>query len=304
MSVPWKQFTDWAKRRPAMLHLAARLGRGRGRLRLLDRFHRPPPAPQSPDLDHWKRAELATIWLGHASVLLRMGGQTILTDPVFSNRVGLGLGVMTLGPGRLVAPAMRVDQLPPIDIVLISHAHFDHLDRPTLARLPKSSTIITAAGTRDLLDDLGFARVIELPVGDLIEVDGTSFTATAVQHWGARTFFDSSRGYNGYVIERAGRRVLYGADTAFQEYFKSIDPVDLAIVGIGAYDPWVASHATPEQAWEMANHCRARYVLPIHHSTFRLSHEPMDEPLRRLITAAGVDADRIVTREIGQTWVM
>src|SRR2546421_11651948 len=127
------------------LRLADRLGRGRGRLRLLDGLNAPARARLKPNLAGWDDHDLAAAWIGHATVLLRVGGMTILTDPVLSNRVGVGLGLFTGGPRRLVAPALRLRELPPIDLILLSHAHFDHLDRPTLARLPRRIPVITAA---------------------------------------------------------------------------------------------------------------------------------------------------------------
>jgi L-ascorbate metabolism protein UlaG (beta-lactamase superfamily) len=235
-------------------------------------------------------------------VLLRLGGLNILTDPVFSNRVGLGMGLFTIGPLRKIAPALKISELPPIDLVLISHAHFDHLDRPTLARLPRRSQIITAPGTRDLLDDLGFKQVRELAWGESIQIGTVTVRAQEVRHWGARVFYDSHRGFNAYVLETSARRVLYGGDTAYQEFFRKIGTVDLGIFSISAYDPYIQAHATPEQVWEMANHLPANFILPMHHGTFRLSHEPMDEPIRRLLAAAGSEADRIVVREIGGMW--
>lgn len=298
----WRTCSDWAKRRPATLRLADRLGRGRGRLRVLDRLHPAPPSLLKPDLTDWETQSLATAWLGHATVLLRLGGLTILTDPVFSNRVGIGLGVCTAGPRRLTAPALALSELPPIDLILISHAHFDHLDRPTLAKLPKQTPIITAHATRDLIEDLGFKHVTELRWGESTSLGDLKVTAQEVNHWGARTFYDTHRGFNAYLLESRGYRVLYGGDTAYHEGFKSIGPVDLAIVGIGAYDPYIRAHANPEQAWDMANHVRADHVLPMHHSTFRLSYEPTAEPIERLLTAAGPNADRVITRHIGQTW--
>ncbi len=319
----WKRVADWAKHKPLTLRLADQLGRSRGRLRLLDGLSRPPPAPFTPDLSNWEAHELAAIWLGHATVLLRIGGpggMTLITDPVLSNRVGVGLGLFTGGPRRLVGPPLTVRQLPRIDLILISHAHFDHLDRPTLARLPKRIPVVTAHHTQDLIRDLGFRRVRELRWGERTRVGGAGatgvdITAEEVRHWGARTFHDVHRGFNAYLIESpaaAGRaaspaprltRVLYGGDTAYQEYFKRIGKVDLAIIGIGGYDPYVAAHATPEQAMAMADHLEASYVLPMHHSTFRLSYEPVGEPLQRVLAAAGVNADRVVVRDVGRTWV-
>ncbi len=289
-----------------MLRVADRLGRGKGRTRVLDRLNKPPAAKFKPDLNGWETHQLAAAWLGHATILLRLDGQTILTDPVLFNRVGIGLGLITAGPMRLVAPALTVRELPKIDLLLISHAHFDHLDRPTLARLPKDIPVVTAHHVGDLISDLGFKNITELKWGESAQIANLKVTARAVKHWGARTFHDQHRGFNAYLLESPAHRVLYGADSAYQELFKDIGdagPVDLAILGIGAYDPYVAAHATPEQALAMADHLRAKHILPMHHSTFRLSHEPLHEPMQRLIAAAGDRADRIVIREVGQQWV-
>lgn len=287
------------------LRVADRLGRGHGRLRVLDRLNPPARAPRKPDLSDWDRHDLAAAWIGHATVLLRVGGRTILTDPVMANRVGLGLGVLTGGPRRLVAPALRVRELPPIDLLLISHAHFDHLDRPTLVRLPKDVPVVTAPNTSDLIADLGFRNVTELKWGEstTTAVDGLTVGAHEVKHWGARTYYDQHRGYNAYTIAARRARVLFGGDTAYHDGFRGLAPVDLAVLGIGAYDPYIHCHASPEQAWTMANHVRAAHVLPMHHSTFRLSHEPVGEPIARLLDAAGDQSDRIVCREVGGMWV-
>jgi len=225
---------------------------------------------------------------------------TILTDPVFCTRVGIGMGLFTMGPRRLVAPALSIRRLPKLDLVLISHAHFDHLDRPSLIRLPKSVPVITAHRTHDLIKDLGFKSVTELKWGESLRIGDVTLTARQVQHWGARTFYDQHRGFNAYLLESGQRRVLYGGDTAYHERFRDLAKVDLAILGIGAYDPYIAAHATPEQAWQMADHVRADFVLPMHHSTFRLSHEPMNEPIQRFIDAG--NEDRIALREIGGMW--
>jgi L-ascorbate metabolism protein UlaG (beta-lactamase superfamily) len=299
--VSWRRWTDRIKHSEKALQLADTLGRGKGRLRWLDHLYSAPRS-RRPELSNWENHELAATWLGHATVLLRIGDLTVLTDPVMSNRVGIGMGLITMGPHRMVAPALDLHELPKIDLILISHAHLDHLDRPTLCRLSKRIPVVTSHQTQDLIRDLGFRRVTELRWGESHEMCGITITARAVKHWGARTFLDKHRGYNAYLLESAKHRVLYGGDSAYHEDFKDLKKIDLAVMGIGGYDPYVASHATPEQAWEMANHMRAERILPMHHSTFRLSHEPVAEPMERMMTIAGHDTDRVVVREIGGQW--
>ncbi len=299
----WRSITDRLKHSRLVMRLADRLGRGRGALRILDHMQARPPAPKRPDLQDWAGRALSALWIGHATVLLRIDGLTILTDPVFSRRVGLGLGLITLGPHRLIAPALELHRLPPLDVIVISHAHFDHLDRPTLRRLPKDAAVICPKNTADLIRDLGFARVHELDWGQGLEMAGIKFTSRQVAHWGARTFFDKHRGYAAFLIESSRHRVLYAPDSAYHDYFRDIANVDLAIFGIAAYDPYIQAHASPEQVWAMANQVHAAHVFPIHHSTFRLSHEPMSEPLQRLLAAAGNDAERIVVHEVGGQWL-
>jgi L-ascorbate metabolism protein UlaG (beta-lactamase superfamily) len=309
----WRTFTDFLKHNTIALRLADRLGRGRGRARWLDSLSRPPAAAHKPDLTNWQSHTLAAAWIGHSTVLLRIAGLTILTDPVFSSRIGLGMAFFTLGPQRKIAPALTIRELPPIDLILLSHAHFDHLDRPTLARLDKSTPIITAPKTRDLLDDLGFKSITELSWGESTALPFSdrpraalppplTIRAEQVNHWGARTFYDTHRGYNAYILDSGSHRVLYAGDTAYTDHFRTVGKIRLAIFGISAYDPFIQAHATPEQVWEMANHLPADFLLPVHHSTFQLSHEPLDEPLRRLITAAGDQAHRIVIHEPGEMW--
>jgi len=127
--------------------------------------------------------------------------------------------------------------------------------------------------------------------------------AFEVAHWGARMRNDVYRGYNGYLIETERYRVLFGGDTAYTPAFKQLRSskrIDLAMMPIGAYDPWIRVHCNPEQAWAMANDAGSEYVLPIHHQTFQLSREPRFEPIERILTAAGPEAERIAVREIGE----
>ena len=268
-------------------------------------WHRPIlPAPHTPDARRWPDRGLFAAWLGHATVLLKIDGTTILTDPVFSDRVGLSLGPMTLGLKRLVRPAMTVAQLPRIDLVLLSHAHMDHLDLPSLARLENRGTrVVTASKTSDLLRAAHWAGVEELGWGERTRAGPVALTACRVNHWGARMRTDTYRGYNGYTIEAGRYRVLFAGDTAATTAFHGVRrarPFDLALMPVGAYNPWIHAHCTPEQAWQMANDAGAEFVLPVHHQTFQLSREPLAEPIERLYEAAGRDTHRVALSRIGQ----
>jgi len=210
------------------------------------------PSPERPNPKLWRDRGLYAAWLGHSTVLLKLDGVTILTDPVLGNRVGVSLGPMTLGLKRLVAPALRVHQLPKIDVLLLSHAHMDHFDLATLRALEsRSTTVVTAAKTSDLLRTRRYAGVKELGWGERTRVGPIGIRAFEVNHWGARMHGDTYRGYNGYLIEAGRYRVLFGGDTAATTSFRALRSsrrIDLAIMPVGAYNPWIRYHCTPEQA--------------------------------------------------------
>jgi L-ascorbate metabolism protein UlaG (beta-lactamase superfamily) len=131
--------------------------------------------------------------------------------------------------------------------------------------------------------------------------------AFRVKHWGARMRRDTFRGYNGYVLEKNNRRILFGGDTAMSDSFAELrasGPIDLAILPIGAYNPWVHSHCTPEQAVKMADEAGAHFIMPVHHQTFRLSSEGFREPIERFQIALHETPDRIALREIGETFML
>ena len=262
------------------------------------------PPPLIPRVAAWSGEGMQAAWIGHSTVLIRVDGFTILTDPVFSARIGIKIGPFTLGVKRLVHPAVHPLELPVPDLILLSHAHMDHLDRPSLRKLENLRTsVITAVGTSDLLRVKHYQAVHELRWGESRRVGPANVRAFEVKHWGARTRTDVHRGYNGYLIEAGRYRIIFGGDTAYTDLFRQVrtsKPVDLAIMPIGAYDPWILAHCNPEQALVMANHTGAEFVLPVHHRTFKLSNEPYDEPIERLLMASGSADDRIPIREIGQ----
>jgi L-ascorbate metabolism protein UlaG (beta-lactamase superfamily) len=163
--------------------------------------------------------------------------------------------------------------------------------------------VVVQPGNRDLVRR--FRNVVELAWGEFAEVAGVQVESIEVRHWGARMVTDQHRGYGGYLVRKGGRSVVFAGDTAYTDAFgrlRARAPIDLAILPIGAYDPWIYNHASPEQAWEMFRSLGASYLLPIHHSTFRLSREPMDEPVRRLLVAAGDESWRVVATKVGQAW--
>ena len=266
------------------------------------------PAPEHPNPKAWGDRGLYAAWLGHSTVLLKIDGVTILTDPVFSLRAGIGLGPvtlgLTLGLKRLVAPALTVPELPKIDLILLSHAHMDHFDLPSLRRLARRGTaVVTAAKTGDLLPADAYQGVRELGWGEGAAVGPLAIRAFQVNHWGARMRSDTYRGYNGYTIEAGRYRVLFGGDTAITAAFRGLKgsrPFDQAIMPVGAYNPWIRAHCTPEQAWRMSNDAGTEFFLPVHHQTFALSREPYLEPIERVYAAAGNHPDRVAVRRIGQ----
>jgi L-ascorbate metabolism protein UlaG (beta-lactamase superfamily) len=266
------------------------------------------PSKATPKPLEWDANAITAAWLGHASVLVNFYGVSILTDPVLLQRIGADVGVGTFGPKRLVAPALTVGQLPKIDLVLLSHAHFDHFDIPTLEALPAGSKAVTARRTGDLLAKTSLKCPTELGWGDKATVTtgngDVEIEAFEVRHWGARWRRDKYRGYNGYILSRGGKKIIFGGDTAMTDTFRPLrskGPFELAIMPIGSYKPFERSHCTPEQAVQMTNDAGANYLLPIHHKTFALGREGPIEPMERLSQA--LERERIGWRDVGETVV-
>src|SRR4029077_17994374 len=181
------------------------------------------PAFAKPNPVEWDDTSLTAAWLGHATVLINFFGVKILTDPVLFPRIGIRLPGFTLGPKRLTAPALKFDELPKVDIILLSHAHFDHFDLRTLHHFDRSTKIITAPRTRDLLRWTRLRDITELHWDQRKSIETATgkidVVAFPVKHWGARMQHDDYRGYNGYLIERNGRRIILGGDTAMNDSF-------------------------------------------------------------------------------------
>lgn len=270
-----------------------------------------------PDPASWDSNTITAAWVGHSTVLINMFGTWILTDPVFSDRIGLNVAnLFTIGPKRLVFPALSIEELPPIDIILLSHAHMDHLDTPSIRRFDRDIPVVMAKNTADIIEGYEFKTVYELDWGKWTEIGDVRIEALEVKHFGWRypweqdrsRGFKDGRSYNAYIISKNGRHILFGGDTAMHQYFKSIAerslPIELAIMPIGAYDPWIYNHANPEQALEMTNHMGSYHIFPIHWNTFIQSEEPTAEPIARLKKVLAHQPGRLAVEAVGQTWSM
>lgn len=270
----------------------------------------PAAAPARPVPGEWPNGAITGSCLGHSTVLLNFLGVTVLADPVFSKRVGPGAAPFILGPKRHFLPALRPEEFAAPDILLLSHAHFDHFDLASLRRFSRDTAVVTARNTADLLRALKFREVHELGWGRSLTLaprgERITLTALEVAHWGARMMRDHHRGYNGYLLERGGHSACFAGDTAYTRTFASLrerrQPLDLMLMPIGAYDPWIHAHCSPEQAVAMASQAGARHFVPLHHETFKLSNEPMTEPAARVRAALQAQPDRLLAVRTGETF--
>lgn len=255
--------------------------------------------------------ETAITFIGHSSFLVQTAGCALLIDPVFATRLIL--------LRRARRPGLRVRDLPPIDAVLLTHAHMDHLNIPSLRaitremrrrRLPAPLAIVPP-GVKDLVRRVGFREVRPLAWWESTGLaGGLTVTATPAKHWGARMFRDTHRGFGGYTIASpAGPTIYHSGDTAyfggFHEIATRLHP-EIALLPIGAYfpDTYRAVHTSPEEALQAFRVLGAETMIPMHYNTFRLGREPMSEPLPRLLAAAraaGIE-DRVQALREGQTW--
>lgn len=244
--------------------------------------------------------------LGHATVLMQFGEFTLITDPVLGDKIGMPFGPFVMGSRRLHPPPLRGHELPPIHAVLLSHAHYDHADVPTLRQIPKNASVIFHRYNGDLVKHFATRHELRWGQSAWLHHQDTPFlqvTSVRTKHWGARTLFDPWRGWGGFLLEipsipspvfpNQPLSILFAGDTARTDSFAELRHqrqgrgVDLAIMPIGAYDPWIFNHCSPEQAWEMAMHdLGAHWFMPMHYGVFALSREPIDEPMRRLRAVA------------------
>ena len=277
------------------------------------------PAPDVPRVDNDGRAlrdnatEPTLTWVGHATLLLQLGGVNVLTDPHWSGRAS---PLSWAGPRRLAPPGLRFEDLPPIHVVVISHDHYDHLDRATVRRLAAAHRplFLVPLGLKAWFASIGITeRVEELDWWQARVVGGVTFTCTPVQHWSARAPWEENRRlWSGWAIAGAGRRAFFGGDTGywaplFRELGARLGPFDIAAVAISSYEPpamMALTHTTPEEALALARTVRARTFVAVHWGTFDLGDEPLDEPPRRLAVGAvrlGWAPEHVWILKLGET---
>lgn len=227
--------------------------------------------------------KICVTWIGHASFLIQTPEHSVLIDPNWAK----WLKVIK----RIKHPGFALRDLPAIDLVLVTHAHFDHLDRRTLRAIASDQPIAVPEHVGNLVLGLGFNKVHELRNWQSFEHGSLKITLTPARHWGARILHDSHRGFGGFLMEYAGRTIFHCGDTAYFEGFKEIGMranIELALLPIGAYEAPTKRdvHMNPEQALQAFRELRAKTMIPMHFGTFRLSYEPLHEPPRRLLEKA------------------
>jgi L-ascorbate metabolism protein UlaG (beta-lactamase superfamily) len=247
----------------------------------------------SPDPAEWSNDEINISWIGHSTILMNLFGTIIVTDPVLFEKIGIDILGITIGQSRYSAPALEIDKFPRPDFILLSHAHFDHMDYKTLCSFtdmyPGKINCITAYNTSDVIADLKWKSLKELDWNEDYSLNDVKFSAIEVKHFGwrypferdrSRGYFKNGRSFNAYLIEKRGKKVLFGGDTAMTSKFIPYSGIDVAIMPIGAYNPWKSNHCNPEEALKMAAiDLKAKVFIPIHCCTFRQGLEPVDEPL-------------------------
>jgi L-ascorbate metabolism protein UlaG (beta-lactamase superfamily) len=250
-------------------------------------------------------------WVGHATFLVRVAGLHVLTDPMWSERAS---PLRWAGPRRVRRPGLPFEALPPIDLVLLSHNHYDHLDLPTLRRLRRACDplVLTPLGNARLVRRAGLRRIAELDWWQKATAGTAEVTLTPARHFSRRHLWDRNRAlWGGFVLRAGGRSVFFAGDSAYGGHFaevrRRLGPPDLALLPIGAYEPsWFMrfAHVSPEEAVQAHHDLAPRLSVAMHFGTFKLTDEPIDEPparLRAALAERGVAPSAFVVPACGET---
>lgn len=233
---------------------------------------------KKPDFPAIQNDELALTWIGHASFLIQFKDMNAMVDPNFANWL--------FWQKRVRKAGLKLQDVPPLDLVMITHAHFDHFHKASLRKLPTRIAVVPW-GVGDLVKGLGFEKVVELEWWESFTYKDWKVTFTPSKHWGARVIHDDHRGFGGYVLEHSGRRIYHAGDSAyfngFHEIGKRCQP-EIALLPIGAYfpDSFRRVHMGPDEALQTFQDLKASWMIPMHYGSFKLSFEDMDEPPRWL----------------------
>jgi L-ascorbate metabolism protein UlaG (beta-lactamase superfamily) len=269
--------------------------------------HPPPPASVVP-------GQVAATFVGHSTFFLRTAAATLVTDPVFTTHAGpFGRS----GPRRVRPPAIPIDRLPPVSVVLVSHNHYDHLQPSSLRALRDTCdpVFVTALGLEGFLRRIGLTKVKELDWWESHDAGSASITAVPAQHFSARTPFDRNRTlWCGFIVRSGDATIYFAGDTGYSPQFAEIGrrfpTIDLALVPIGAYEPrWFMQpmHVNPAEAVRIHRDVGPRVALGMHFGTFRLTDEGIDDPLRALEAArgeAGVRDDAFRVLDFGESAIV
>jgi len=253
---------------------------------------------------------LQVTWIGHSTFLVQLDGVNFLTDPIFSERSS---PIKWIGPKRMTPPAIPIDALPPVDFVLISHNHYDHLDLPTVHALGNNSKWFVPLGVKIFLESEGITNVEELDWWSQVTIGRLKIFCTPNQHFSGRTPFDRNEClWASWAIISPNQRVWFAGDTGYNSFqFKEIGgkfgPFDLALIPIGAYDPeWIMRdhHVNPFEAVGVHTDVRSKFSIGMHWGTFTLTDEPIGEPprlLKEAVRVAALDSASFVTVPQGRT---
>ena len=288
--ITWRDFWNWRRTRPEH-----------------PKTWDVPQAPRVERLPAAPASGIAATWIGHSSVLLQLDGKTLLCDPVWSRRLVGGLAV-----SRMTPPGQAWEALPRVDALLVSHNHYDHLDAPTVKRLPRETPVFCGTSVGRWFARRGFSRVTELTWWERAKLDGHVVSFVPAQHFSGRMLHDRDRTlWGGFVVEGSDGSVAYFAgDSGYFEGFREVGDafprIDLALIPVGAYEPrWFMApvHTDPAEAGQAFLDCRARRMMPIHWGTFRLADEAIDAPprvLRAWWGEKGLDPGKLVVPALGE----
>ena len=252
-------------------------------------------------------------WIGHATFLIKLGETTIITDPVFEKN----MGPFIFGPKRFVDPAINLDELPNVDLFLLTHNHYDHLSTRTIQRFPhKKAKVLTPLKLGKYFTRNGYRNVSEMDWYDEVEVNDLKITFVPAVHWSKRSLWDTNKTlWGSFIIEYKGKKIFFACDTGYGNIYKDLGkkygPIDLTFINIGAYNFYPMSsvkdksiyHTNPEEALKIGKDLNSKKLIGMHWGTVVLSLEPILEPPKRFKNSAklfGYDPDDAIIFKIGQ----